>query len=189
MTASKPASGQGGGAVRGSLAQGPFSPSRARRFAVWALLGIAVLAIDQATKAVARDVFLAQGVGSVDVLPGVVCFRFVANRGAAFGIGQGFGLVSVLLAAAVVAATAVYFARARTVTRCELAGLGLVLGGAVGNALDRLANGYVTDFIATQFIDFPVFNVADIAIVAGVALAFVGFAFLSPAGEGEGSGR
>ncbi|MFR3452587.1 MAG: signal peptidase II [Collinsella sp.] len=53
----------------------------------------------------------------------------------------------------------------------------------LGNAIDRLMLGYVVDFIATDFIDFPVFNVADIGICIGVFFAFVGFMFLSPAAK------
>ena len=59
--------------------------------------------------------------------------------------------------------------------------MAMVAGGAIGNAIDRLAFGFVTDFIATTFIDFPVFNVADIGITLGVVLALFGYMFLSPA--------
>ncbi len=76
----------------------------------------------------------------------------------------------------------------RQVSKLETLGLGLVAGGALGNAIDRLMLGYVVDFIATDFIDsdfidFPVFNVADIGICIGVFFAFVGFMFLSPAAK------
>ena len=57
--------------------------------------------------------------------------------------------------------------------------MGMVVGGAIGNAIDRLVFGFVTDFFATRFIDFPVFNVADIGITCGVAIAFIGFMFFS----------
>ena len=51
--------------------------------------------------------------------------------------------------------------------------LGLLLGGAVGNFIDRLLLGYVTDMFATAFVNFPVFNVADIAVVVGGVLLCV----------------
>ncbi|MFR8956744.1 MAG: signal peptidase II, partial [Collinsella intestinalis] len=76
-----------------------------------------------------------------------------------------------------------YLTRTRQVSKLETLGLGLVAGGALGNAIDRLMLGYVVDFIATDFIDFPVFNVADIGICVGVFFAFVGFMFLSPAAK------
>ncbi len=50
----------------------------------------------------------------------------------------------------------------------------MVAGGAIGNAIDRLVFGFVTDCIATTFIDFPVFNVADVGITVGVVLALIG---------------
>ena len=82
---------------------------------------------------------------------------------------------------AVIVAIAVYLLRAPQLARLEVVGMAMVAGGAIGNAIDRLAFGFVTDFIATTFIDFPVFNVADIGITVGVVLALVGYMFLSPA--------
>ena len=76
---------------------------------------------------------------------------------------------------------AVYLVRAPQLAHLEVVGMAMVAGGAIGNAIDRLAFGFVTDFIATTFIDFPVFNVADIGITLGVVLALFGYMFLSPA--------
>ena len=59
--------------------------------------------------------------------------------------------------------------------------MGMVVGGAIGNAVDRVVYGFVVDFIATEFIDFPVFNIADIGITCGVIIAFAGYLFFSPA--------
>lgn len=160
------------------------SSPRMRRMGAWAALGAIVLVVDQLTKVWARDALSPVGTVGVQVVPDVLSFELVHNYGAAFGMGQGMGWLSVLLAVVIVAASAVYLMRARTVNRFELVGLGLVLGGAVGNAVDRVVFGYVTDFIYACFIDFPVFNVADIGVTVGVALAFVGFAFLSPAMRG-----
>ena len=64
---------------------------------------------------------------------------------------------------------------------CKVTDKALVVGGAIGNAIDRLAFGFVTDFIATTSIDFPVFNVAAVGITVGVVLALIGYMFLSPA--------
>lgn len=174
-----------GGGTRGSL---PLVPPRLWRFVVWGVLGAALLVFDQVVKEAVREAALA-GVFPITVVPGVIDFTFVMNRGAAFGIGQGFGLVSVGIAVAVVGFSVWYLARAEKISKLEVVGLGLVLGGAVGNAVDRVLHGFVTDFIATTFIDFPVFNIADIGIVVGVALAFVGFAFFSPAADGGGDAR
>ena len=55
------------------------------------------------------------------------------------------------------------------------ASVACVVGGGLGNMVDRLARGSVTDFIATAFIDFPVFNVADIAVTCGIAISLIGY--------------
>ena len=115
----------------------------------------------------------------VTVIPGVIDFLFVRNIGAAFSMGEGHGIAFAVLALAVIVAIAVYLVRAPHLAHLEVVGMAMVAGGAIGNAIDRLAFGFVTDFIATTFIDFPVFNVADIGIT--VVLALIGYIFLSPA--------
>lgn len=57
----------------------------------------------------------------------------------------------------------------------ELIGLGLVIGGGIGNAIDRFVLGYVVDFIDLSFMDFPVFNIADIGVTCGLALFLIGW--------------
>ena len=56
--------------------------------------------------------------------------------------------------------------------------LSLIIGGAIGNMIDRIFLGYVVDFIQATFIDFPVFNVADICVVCGAIMMFVYVAFI-----------
>ena len=157
-------------------------PSLAWRMGVAAVLAVTFVALDQITKSVVRAAVLA-GALPVSVIPGVLDFTFVANDGVAFGLASGYGYTFVVLAAVVVAFTVAYLWRAPKLSRLEVAGLGMLVGGAVGNAWDRLVHGFVTDFISATFIGFPVFNVADIGITVGVVLAFVGFIFLSPANE------
>ena len=156
-----------------------FAPSRAWRVAVALGLAVVFLALDQLTKVVARRAFMT-GALPVTVIPGVLEFDFVANTGVSFGLASGFGYAFVALAVVVVCAVAVYLWRAPVLSRLEVIGLGMLAGGAIGNAYDRAVFGFVTDFIATVFINFPVFNVADIGITVGVALALIGFMFLSP---------
>lgn len=141
-------------------------------------VALAVLLVDQLTKLAVRAVGDAL---HVTVIPGVVDFMFVRNIGAAFSMGEGHGIAFAVLALAVIIAIAVYLVRAPQLAHLEVVGMAMVAGGAIGNAIDRLAFGFVTDFIATTFIDFPVFNVADIGITLGVVLALFGYMFLSPA--------
>lgn len=140
------------------------------------------LIVDQVTKFVVRSLVV-DGAWSMPLLPGFMRFEFVANRGASFGMGEGFGLVFAVLAIAVSVGIVWYINRAQALSKVELVGLGMVMGGAIGNMFDRVIYGYVTDFLCTEFISFPVFNIADIGITCGVAIALVGFLFLSPANK------
>jgi signal peptidase II len=127
-----------------------------------AALTIAVVAADQASKALVRaNVDL----GSRDgVFPGVEIVH-VRNRGVAFGLFSDGGLVLVAIGVAAVVALLAFFA---THSRRPLVWLptGLLLGGAAGNLIDRLRDGYVTDFIDLPF--WPAFNLADSCITIGV---------------------
>ncbi|QIA26864.1 signal peptidase II [Thermaerobacter sp. PB12/4term] len=130
-----------------------------------------VLAADQATKAwvLAR---IAPW-GTVPVLPGVVQWTYVQNRGAAFGLLQNQTLFFIVVAVVVIAAILYWLPRLPGRAGSARLALGLQLGGAVGNLIDRLRWGYVVDFVDLEFWPlhrWPVFNVADAAIVTGTAL-------------------
>ena len=113
--------------------------------------------------------------------PRILNFELVYNEVRCVGLGEGYTLVFVTPAVIMVMASLIHLCGAPLVSSWEVVGLALVCGGAVGNAIDRVAHGVVTDFIATAFIDFPVFNIADIGITVGVVVALIGFIFLSPA--------
>jgi signal peptidase II len=110
----------------------------------------------------------------LDVIPGVLTFTYTTNSGGAFGLGRSAPWLFAGATIAVSAAIVVYSLR---VTRLPVAvGLGLVLGGALGNLTDRALNGpglsgSVVDFIDLQV--WPIFNVADTAIVTGAILLAV----------------
>ena len=154
-----------------------MTPPLRWRLGVAGGVALVVLLVDQLTKLAVRAVGDAL---HVTVIPGVIDFVFVRNIGAAFSMGEGHGVAFAVLALAVIVAIAVYLLRASQLAHLEVVGMAMVAGGAIGNAIDRLTFGFVTDFIATIFIDFPVFNVADIGITAGVVLALIGY-ILSPA--------
>lgn len=159
-----------------------FDPPMSWRMCVALAVAATVFAIDHIVKMLVRGTIALTG-ESVSVVPGLLSFRFVANIGAAFSLGEGMGLLFALFAIVVVLSIFAYLLRTPLVSKVETLGLGLLAGGALGNAFDRLTLGYVVDFIATDFIDFPVFNIADVAICVGVVLAFIGFMFLSPAAK------
>lgn len=139
-------------------------------------LGLAalVVVVDQVTKKVAEDTLQRTNVRSVPVpiIGDVLRLTYVQNRGAAFGLLQDqtafFVFVGVLVIG-VIAASYRYLPRSGF--RLHLA-LGLQLGGAIGNLVDRIRQGYVVDFVDFGYHSnwWPVFNVADSAIVVGVVL-------------------
>lgn len=137
-----------------------------------ALAGLLVLAADQASKYWILNGLRLPEIGSIAVLP-VLNFTMVWNRGITFGLLRGDGPWSVALLAgvaiAVVVALAVWLRRAER--PLIAAALGCIAGGAIGNVIDRLRFGAVVDFIHAHAFGWSwyVFNVADAAIVCGVA--------------------
>ncbi len=146
--------------------------SRARRTIVFVIALAVVVILDQLTKALMRDL-LADG-RSITVIPGVVDFHLIHNEGAAFGLGSGFAWLYVIIALAIVIGCILYVVLGRPHLPLAIT-LGVVAGGGIGNVIDRIATGGVTDFIMPTFIDFAVFNVADIAITCGFIVAVILF--------------
>lgn len=147
-------------------------PARARagRLALAAIVMLAVVALDQLSKAWARA---ALAEGPMTFIPGILDFNLTFNTGAAFSIGQGKGLLFVAVAVAVAIAILVLVWREPKLPLPLLCALACVAGGGLGNMIDRVALGKVTDFIATAFIDFPIFNVADMFVTCGVVVAII----------------
>jgi signal peptidase II len=145
---------------------------RASRLAA-AGLAVIVVAVDQLTKAWARS---ALDDSIIDLIPGFLRLALAENSGAAFGFFKSGGQIIAVFA--VVAIGVILFAFRAVDNRADLIGLGLVLGGAVGNLVDRLTrgdgllDGRVTDWIDLWFI--PNFNLADASITIGVALLLFG---------------
>ena len=140
----------------------------------WGLLtALLVLIADQASKWWVLDVLHLQALGSVSVLP-VLNLTMVWNQGVTFGLFHQDGPAGAWLLAgvalAVVVALTVWMRRAERVL--VAVALGAIAGGAVGNVLDRLRFGAVVDFIHAHAWGWSwyVFNVADAAIVCGVAV-------------------
>ncbi|HEV7771654.1 MAG TPA: signal peptidase II [Conexibacter sp.] len=136
--------------------------TRGARWALTGLVVVFVLLVDQGTKALVRDSIAA---GEQRDVLGPLSFVNVHNRGVAFGFLGGGGTIVLVVTFAALALLLVYFAR-----HAERALLwlptGLVLGGALGNLVDRIHQGYVTDFIHLPH--WPAFNVADMCITGGV---------------------
>ncbi len=150
--------------------------ARPRRFLVWGLVcAVLALAVDQGTKAAALAAAptLARG---IEVLP-FFDLVLVHNRGVTFGLlasdhPAGRWLL-ILLTGTITAVLLGWLTRAQS--RTQAAALGLIIGGALGNLVDRLRHGAVTDFLDfhAQGYHWPAFNLADSGIVLGVALLLI----------------
>lgn len=130
---------------------------------------LAILAIDQVTKAVMVDWI---GPGSsdrrVDMIGTWIAFEYVQNTGAAFGILRGQTWLLSVLAMLVASGFVAMFWSHLPQDRLLRFSVALVLGGAIGNLVDRVRLGYVVDFMAVGA--WPRFNVADSAITIGLVL-------------------
>jgi len=124
----------------------------------------AVVALDQGTKALVRAT-IPRG-GAERVLPGVELVN-TRNTGVAFSLFQNGGTLLIVFTAIAMAFLLAYFAREPERPLVWLP-VGLLLGGATGNLIDRVLDGAVTDFVDVAF--WPAFNVADVAITIGVAV-------------------
>lgn len=150
----------------------PARTARRRACVLAALSALAAFAVDQATKWFALVHLWPPG-WPVEVT-GFFNLALGFNPGVTFGIGRGLGLVAPWAVAAVTGLVLAVIAwmALRAPTRTEAAGYGLVLGGGVGNLLDRLRIGAVVDFLDLHYAGWhwPAFNMADVAIVCGVLL-------------------
>ena len=129
------------------------------------LLSAAVVAVDQLVKAwVMGNISLG---GMVSFVPHVLGLTYVRNTGASFSLLSDHTWLLILLSAAASIGVTILIVRRFFPHRVGMIGLALVLGGAVGNLIDRVRLGYVVDMFETLFMNFAIFNVADVGIVIG----------------------
>lgn len=151
----------------------PPSPRRWRVTITLLLIAAVVLAADIATKSLA--VAYIDPAEPISIIGDTVTLTLLRNSGAAFSMATGYTWVLTLIALVVVAVIIKFSSRLRS--GWWMLGLGLVLGGALGNLIDRIfrspgpLRGYVVDFVSVGW--WPVFNVADSAVVCGAVLLVV----------------
>ena len=140
------------------------------------LIILAGVLLDQITKYFA--VLYLKGQEAVSLIPGVLELRYLENRGAAFGIFQGWQFFFIISAVFITAIVVWLFLKIPLEPRflplqiCAV----LIFSGAWGNCIDRISLGYVVDFFYFVLIDFPIFNIADIYVtVAAFALVLLLF--------------
>ena len=142
------------------------------------MLVVAVLAIffDQLTKAIVRRIVSARG--TIEVISGYLEISYAENTGAAFGLFRGQNVIFIFVGFIAIGFIFVYYRQFRANVWMKVS-LGLLLGGALGNLIDRVLFQYVTDFIRVRwwFLRlrwWPAFNIADASVCIGAAMLIVG---------------
>ncbi len=150
------------------------------QFLFMALFALGIALADQITK-----ILVVQNIplyGTVEAIPGLFHLTYVRNFGAAFSALQGMRWLFVALFVVLTAAILYeYFKKPMPFTKLERWLIAAIYGGGLGNMIDRVRLGYVVDMIATDFIDFPVFNVADCFITCGCILLMIRLVFFNKA--------
>ena len=148
------------------------------------ILSVGVVVLDQLTKAIVRGSL--QLHESVTIVPGLLSFTHVRNTGVAFGLLNSADIplkpaLMTLIALVALVAIAYYAIQATSLEPLTRLGLAFILGGAVGNLIDRIAVGYVVDFVDVYLGEwhFWAFNVADSAITVGAGLLILDLAILN----------
>lgn len=138
---------------------------------LWSLLAGIIIVLDQLTKYLVTECI--GGTRVITIIPKILDLVYVKNTGAAFNILSGrIGFLSIISVLFVAGVIWLMIAK-KPKSRMFRISLMLLFAGAAGNAVDRIFRGFVVDFIKLLFIDFPVFNVADIAITVGAALLII----------------
>lgn len=141
-----------------------------RNFRAYLVTAISIFIIDQLVKVWARTEGEVEGRVFGMIWPGVIELKLVYNTGIAFGLLEGAGVFMAPIAIFIVALVT-YMAWVRKEEgRSFFIIYGLLVAGAIGNLYDRVFHGKVTDMFWLRFIDFPVFNIADMAITAFAVL-------------------
>ncbi len=131
------------------------------------ILPILIVLFDQLTKFIVEKYLY---FNQIAVFDNILLFTYVQNRGGAWGIFNNIPLLFIILIPIVVIGLLLYVWRSKN--KLEIISICMIIGGALGNYIDRIFRGYVVDFI--DFRIWPVFNVADIFVVIGGVLLILG---------------
>lgn len=131
------------------------------------MLGILIVIIDRITKLLLIN-------KEITIIPNLLNFTYIENNGVAFGIASNNTILIVLLNVIILAIIIKFLKEKFSKTNyIIILSLIMILAGGVGNLIDRIAMGYVIDFIDINILDFPVFNIADISITVGVIMIMI----------------
>ena len=141
-------------------------------------IGVALAAIDQVIKFFVNANL--KEVGSISVIDNLLSFTYVENNGVAFGSFAGNRFV--VLTTALIAAILIYMFKKKPQSKLFYASVALIVGGGIGNFIDRVLYGYVIDYISLSFFP-PVCNFADYCITVGTVLLMIYVLFFTSTGK------
>lgn len=124
-----------------------------------------IIIIDQLTKWIVETNLINT---RIPVIENIFYLTYLQNTGGAWGIFENNKIIFTIGIPIVLMAIIIYLIKGKSINKVEKIGFYALIGGAIGNYIDRIARGYVVDFI--DFVVWPVFNIADIAVVVGVGL-------------------
>lgn len=138
------------------------------------ILSIIFLIIDQITKILVVN-SLVPG-ENIEIIKNIFSIIYTNNTGAAFSILLGKRIFLIVVAVLIIGVLLYYIKRNKIEKKIDIIALSFVIGGSLGNLIDRIVRGYVIDFISIKIgnYNFPIFNVADALIVVGVILLLLG---------------
>lgn len=144
---------------------------------IYTIIAAVLIVADYITKLWAERVLTK--ISSIPLIENVFHLTYVENRGIAFGMFSGRRVVFIAVSLIVMAVLLIIVFKTPKDTRTVWlkGGASLVIAGAIGNLIERLVKGYVVDFFDFRLINFPVFNVADIAVCVGVVMLLIHFLF------------
>lgn len=140
-------------------------------FIIYLVISSAIVAIDQLVKwGIVQNLALGE---SQSVIDQVFSLTYIKNTGAAWSILEGRMIFFYIITLIAVIGCLIMLYKNLQGSKFLTYGLTFIIAGALGNFIDRLRLGYVVDMFQTDFINFPIFNVADMALCIGVALVFI----------------
>ncbi|WP_093988680.1 signal peptidase II [Massiliimalia timonensis] len=137
---------------------------------------LVAIGLDQLFKYLAIQ-FLS-GIETLPLINGVLNLTYLENRGAAFGIFQGKKFLLVGITGLLILGLIVLLLAGRIRSAMLMWAVGLIIGGGIGNLIDRIFRGYVVDYVHVRFIQFPIFNFADCLVVIGTIMIIIYFLFI-----------
>ena len=112
-------------------------------------------------------------IGSLPLIDGFIQLNYAENTGAAFGSFSGYTWILSVFTLVVIVAGLVYILRGKVKFGVEYVCIALILAGGLGNLIDRISRGFVVDYIEPLFIDFAIFNFADILVTCSAVVLII----------------